>query len=97
MSGKHDLTSLAGDLTSLRLYDCNEAYRVDVAVGARIGDLALEAGLPPGVLNIVTGRGRVVGDALVNHPDVDKITFTGSPGVGRDFTGPKAVWINLNV
>src|ERR1700716_71097 len=49
----------------------------------RIGELALEAGLPPGVLNIVTGPGRVVGDALVNHPDVDKVTFPGSPGVGR--------------
>jgi aldehyde dehydrogenase (NAD+) len=49
----------------------------------RIGELALEAGLPPGVLNIVAGPGRVVGDALVNHPDVDKVTFTGSPGVGR--------------
>jgi aldehyde dehydrogenase (NAD+) len=49
----------------------------------RIAELALEAGLPPGVLNIVAGPGRVVGDALVNHPDVDKVTFTGSPGVGR--------------
>jgi aldehyde dehydrogenase (NAD+) len=49
----------------------------------RLGELALEAGLPPGVFNIVTGPGRVVGDALVNHPDVDKVTFTGSPGVGR--------------
>src|SRR6201747_2463744 len=49
----------------------------------RLGELALEAGLPPGVLNIVTGPGRVVGEALVNHPDVDKVTFTGSPGVGR--------------
>lgn len=49
----------------------------------RIAELALEAGLPPGVLNIVTGRGSVVGDAMVAHPGVDKITFTGSPGVGR--------------
>ena len=49
----------------------------------RIGELALEAGIPPGVLNIVTGPGRIVGDALVNHPDVDEVTFTGSPGVGR--------------
>src|SRR6476620_3424597 len=49
----------------------------------RIGQLALQAGLPPGVLNIVTGPGRVVGEQLVNHPDVDKVTFTGSPGVGR--------------
>ncbi|MGN6284248.1 MAG: aldehyde dehydrogenase family protein [Afipia sp.] len=48
-----------------------------------IAELALEAGLPPGVFNVVTGPGRVVGDAMVNHPDIDKITFTGSPGVGR--------------
>lgn len=49
----------------------------------RIAELALEASLPAGVFNVVTGPGRVVGDALVNHPDVDKVTFTGSPGVGR--------------
>jgi len=49
----------------------------------RIGELALEAGLPPGVLNIVSGFGRTAGQALVDHPDVDKITFTGSPAVGR--------------
>ncbi|MFM0289504.1 aldehyde dehydrogenase family protein [Paraburkholderia megapolitana] len=49
----------------------------------RVGELALEAGVPPGVLNIVTGKGRVVGDALVAHPGVDKVTFTGSPSVGR--------------
>ncbi len=49
----------------------------------RIGELALEAGLPPGVLNIVTGRGSVVGDAMVAHPGVDKVTFTGSPNIGR--------------
>ncbi|MEI5999094.1 aldehyde dehydrogenase family protein [Paraburkholderia bengalensis] len=49
----------------------------------RVGELALEAGVPPGVLNIVTGKGRVVGDAIVAHPDIDKVTFTGSPSVGR--------------
>ena len=49
----------------------------------RIGELALEAGFPPGVLNVVPGFGRTAGAALVDHPDVDKITFTGSPGVGR--------------
>jgi aldehyde dehydrogenase (NAD+) len=49
----------------------------------RIAELALEAGLPQGVLNIVTGPGCTAGEALVNHPDVDKVTFTGSPGVGR--------------
>jgi aldehyde dehydrogenase (NAD+) len=48
-----------------------------------IGRLALEAGVPPGVLNIVTGKGSVVGDALVGHPGIDKVTFTGSPSVGR--------------
>ncbi|WP_059414134.1 aldehyde dehydrogenase family protein [Cupriavidus basilensis] len=49
----------------------------------RVAELALEAGLPPGVLNIVTGKGSVVGNALVAHPGIDKVTFTGSPGVGR--------------
>ena len=49
----------------------------------RIGELALEAGIPPGVLNVVPGFGKTAGQALVDHPDVDKITFTGSPGVGR--------------
>lgn len=49
----------------------------------RIGELALEAGLPPGVLNIVTGRGSIVGNAMVAHPGVDKVTFTGSPNIGR--------------
>ena len=50
----------------------------------RIGELALEAGFPPGVLNVVPGFGKTAGAALVDHPDVDKITFTGSPGVGRE-------------
>ena len=49
----------------------------------RVAELALEAGVPPGVLNIVTGKGRVVGDAIVAHPGIDKVTFTGSPSVGR--------------
>lgn len=49
----------------------------------RVAELALEAGVPPGVFNIVTGKGSVVGNALVAHPGVDKVTFTGSPGVGR--------------
>jgi aldehyde dehydrogenase (NAD+) len=49
----------------------------------RLGELALEAGIPPGVLNVVTGFGATAGAALVNHEDVDKVTFTGSPAVGR--------------
>ncbi|HJV45089.1 MAG TPA: aldehyde dehydrogenase family protein [Bacillota bacterium] len=48
-----------------------------------IGQLALEAGIPAGVLNVVPGAGRAAGSALVEHPDVDKIAFTGSTSVGR--------------
>jgi aldehyde dehydrogenase (NAD+) len=48
----------------------------------RIGELALEAGLPPGVLNVVTGFGDV-GEAICRHPDVDKIAFTGSTETGQ--------------
>ena len=40
-----------------------------------------KAGVPKGVFNLVIGRGRVVGEALSNHPDVDMISFTGSTGV----------------
>ncbi len=49
----------------------------------RVAELFLEAGLPAGVLNVVCGKGSVVGEALVRHPGVDKVTFTGSPKVGR--------------
>jgi aldehyde dehydrogenase (NAD+) len=49
----------------------------------RLVRLIEEAGLPPGVLNVVTGPGEPTGDALINHPMVDKITFTGSRAVGR--------------
>ena len=49
----------------------------------RIGELALEAGLPPGVLNILPGPGSVAGEALVRHPGVDKISFTGSTEIGK--------------
>ncbi len=41
-----------------------------------------EAGLPPGVINIVSGPGRVIGERLASHPDVDFVSFTGSTGVG---------------
>ena len=49
----------------------------------RLASLICEAGLPPGVLNIVTGPGDPTGDALINHPMVDKLSFTGSRTVGR--------------
>lgn len=48
-----------------------------------LAKLCKEAGFPDGVVNVVTGYGNVVGTALCEHPDVDKVTFTGSPAVGR--------------
>jgi len=49
----------------------------------RLGELLVEAGLPAGVVNIVTGLGETVGAALASHPDVDKVAFTGSTDVGK--------------
>jgi len=49
----------------------------------RLGELALEAGIPDGVLNVVVGKGSVVGQRLIEHPDVAKIGFTGSTEVGQ--------------
>ena len=49
----------------------------------RLGELCLEAGVPPGVVNVVTGYGDEAGAAIAAHPDVDKISFTGSTEVGR--------------
>jgi betaine-aldehyde dehydrogenase len=48
----------------------------------RLAELALEAGIPEGVLNVVVGPGRIVGERLIHHPDVAKIGFTGSTEVG---------------
>ncbi len=50
----------------------------------RLGELLMEAGVPEGVVNIVTGFGPAAGGALAAHPDVDKIAFTGSGEVGRE-------------
>jgi acyl-CoA reductase-like NAD-dependent aldehyde dehydrogenase len=52
-----------------------------------VARLFAEAGLPDGVLNVVTGRGKDIGDALVGHPDVKRIAFTGSTEVGRHVAG----------
>ncbi|MBT8077267.1 MAG: aldehyde dehydrogenase family protein, partial [Gammaproteobacteria bacterium] len=49
----------------------------------RLGELMIEAGVPAGVVNIVTGSGSLVGQRLAEHPDVDKVSFTGSTSVGR--------------
>ena len=49
----------------------------------RIGELALEAGIPEGVFTVIPGKGSVVGERFVTHPDVRKIVFTGSTDVGK--------------
>jgi succinate-semialdehyde dehydrogenase/glutarate-semialdehyde dehydrogenase len=49
----------------------------------RLAGLMESAGLPAGVLNMVTGRGEIVGEAIVRHPNVKKVSFTGDSGTGR--------------
>jgi len=67
----------------------------------RLAELAVEAGLPEGVLNVVPGPGAVLGNALARHPGVDKIAFTGSTEVGRSLlravgeTDVKAITLEL--
>ena len=48
-----------------------------------LGEIAVEVGLPPGVLNVITGAGSKVGQALVEHPGIDKIAFTGDTSTGK--------------
>ncbi|GAB3784294.1 aldehyde dehydrogenase [Dyella agri] len=57
---------------------------------ALLGELAIEAGLPPGVLNIVHGRGPTVGQALVEHPRVKAVSFTGSTATGAHIAAAAA-------
>jgi len=54
------------------------------ASAARLVEILNEAGVPPGVVNLVHGRGEEVGAALVRHPDVQLVSFTGSAAVGRE-------------
>jgi aldehyde dehydrogenase (NAD+) len=49
----------------------------------RLAELCMEAGLSPGVLNLVTGKGSEIGDAMTSHPDIEKVAFTGSTSVGK--------------
>lgn len=56
----------------------------------RLGELVVEAGFPDGVVNIVTGYGHVAGAALAAHPDVNKISFTGSHATGRSIIAASA-------
>ena len=58
--------------------------------GGRLQELAVEAGMPAGVLNIVNGPGAVAGAAMANHPGVDKISFTGSTAIGRQIVAASA-------
>jgi betaine-aldehyde dehydrogenase len=63
-------------------------------------EAATEAGVPDGVLNVISGTGPVAGEALITHPDVDMVSFTGSSGVGRRVmelasAGPKRVHLEL--
>src|SRR6476646_2894148 len=60
----------------------------------RLAELALDAGIPEGVINIVVGKGSVVGHRLAEHPDVAKIGFTGSTAVGRSIMEGEAATIN---
>jgi len=48
-----------------------------------LGEIAIDVGLPPGVLNVITGPGSSVGQAIVEHPGVDKIAFTGDTSTGK--------------
>jgi aminomuconate-semialdehyde/2-hydroxymuconate-6-semialdehyde dehydrogenase len=60
------------------------------ATAALFGELCAAVGLPPGVLNIVHGTGAAVGEALVAHPDIRAVSFTGSTAVGRRIAGTAA-------
>jgi acyl-CoA reductase-like NAD-dependent aldehyde dehydrogenase len=59
----------------------------------RLAELALDAGIPEGVVNVLVGKGSVVGSRLVEHPDVAKIGFTGSTEVGRQVMAGAAATI----
>jgi succinate-semialdehyde dehydrogenase/glutarate-semialdehyde dehydrogenase len=66
----------------------------------RVAELFAEAGVPAGVLNVVTGRGSEIGDALVTHPDVRRVAFTGSTPVGKHImavAGPDLKRITLEL
>jgi aminomuconate-semialdehyde/2-hydroxymuconate-6-semialdehyde dehydrogenase len=63
---------------------------VTPCTAALLGELAIEAGLPPGVLNIVHGRGPAVGQAIVEHPAVKAVSFTGSTATGAHIAAAAA-------
>jgi len=67
----------------------------------RLAQLAIDAGVPPGIFNVVQGYGSIAGSALVRHPDIGKMSFTGSSATGAivmseaAFSGPKPVTLEL--
>jgi succinate-semialdehyde dehydrogenase / glutarate-semialdehyde dehydrogenase len=66
----------------------------------RVAELFAEAGVPDGVVNVVTGRGSEIGDALVTHPDVRRVAFTGSTPVGKHIVsvaGPELKRVTLEL
>src|SRR5258708_8619775 len=56
----------------------------------RLAELAMEAGIPPGVVNVVPGYGETAGAALASHPGVDKVAFTGSHVTGQSIVKASA-------
>ncbi len=78
-------------LTSMKIAGCiafgnccvvKPAEQTPLAV-ARLMELIQEAGIPPGVVNLVNGRGHITGDAMVRHPGVDLVSFTGGTATGK--------------
>ena len=76
-AGKFAPALAAGNCVVLKPSECSSQSAM------RLVQLATEAGIPPGVLNMVPGKGDIVGRALALHHDVDMLTFTGSTGVGK--------------
>ena len=58
----------------------------------RLAELAIEAGMPPGIFNVVNGRGATVGVAITRHPDISKISFTGSTRTGAAIMSDAALY-----
>ena len=64
-------------------YTAEKGIEIGVLVNHILADAIHEAGLPAGAFNVVSGHGSTAGSALVRHPGVDKISFTGSTAVGQ--------------
>jgi phenylacetaldehyde dehydrogenase len=80
------LASVSGKLAAALAAGCTAVVKPSEETplsALRLGTMCAEAGVPPGVVNIVTGYGEEAGKRLAEHPDVDKLSFTGSTEVGR--------------